>query len=495
MPEVYDVAIIGAGPAGLAAAAAANARGARVVVVDSSAGVGGQFWRHGRFAAKAGRELTRFHSSRRQYRALRAVFDAALRAGSLHFLPSTSVWHVSHNDEFTLHLAPEPGSGASANSPAAQTVTACAVIVAAGAYDRQVPIPGWDLPGVMAAGGIQAFIKQHGKPPGKKFVIAGTGPFLLPVAVNVLQSGGGVRGVYESARLRRWIPHAHRAAALPGKLLEGGTYAATLAAHRVPYRQGRIVMEILGAGKVEAVRTARVDSRGHIVAGSHRVLEDVDGVGLGWGFTPQLELLTQLGAETTLGADGSLIAAAEAGGRSSVPGLYVAGEVTGVGGATLAVLEGEQAGFAAAEDNRAASSPAPPKRERRLRRNARFAEAMHTVHPLPEAWRTWVPDPCLVCRCEEVTAGEIRAAREALAATDQRSAKGLTRAGMGWCQGRVCGFAASSLAEGSCAEAGAPSVESLRAVNKRPIARPISLAQLAQVDDPGTQHADPGSAQ
>src|SRR5699024_9384841 len=131
-------------------------------------------------------------------------------------------------------------------------------------------------------------------------------------------------------------------------------------------------------------------------------------------------------------------------GTSSVPGLYVAGEVTGVAGATLATMEGACAGAEAARY--ATGRPTVSERScavagARASNHRRFAAAMHAVHPVPPAWPGWVSDPCLVCRCEEVTAGEVRRARTDLEATDQRTNKGVTRAGMGWCQGRVCSFA------------------------------------------------------
>src|SRR5690606_33392651 len=127
------------------------------------------------------------------------------------------------------------------------------LVLATGGYDRQLPVPGWELPGVMAAGGIQAFVKQNGMLPGSRFVIGGTGPFLLPVAHNIVQSGGTVAAVCESANLTGWIPRAHRAAGVPSKAIEGAGYAWSFVKHRIPYRIRTVITEILGSDHVEAV--------------------------------------------------------------------------------------------------------------------------------------------------------------------------------------------------------------------------------------------------
>src|SRR5690625_1543749 len=152
MSERYGVAIVGAAQAALAAAVAATDAGARVAVVDSAPRPGGQFWRHGPSSGGAA-TLSAFHSMRGQYRRLQARFDAAIAAGRLDYHPLASVWLATTAPEgFLLHLADESSGG---RGP--ETVAAHTLLVATGAYDRQLPIPGWQLPGVMAAGGIQAF--------------------------------------------------------------------------------------------------------------------------------------------------------------------------------------------------------------------------------------------------------------------------------------------------------------------------------------------------
>lgn len=495
-----DVAVVGAGPAGLAAAVSAAETGAAVVLVDAGAQPGGQFWRH-RPETVVPMPDGRGHHGWKSYLDLRTRFDAARLEGRITYFPGLQIWMAQQNQPaqgdagFTLRTTPtvaaaaSDASAAGAQTVGAQTVVARRLVLCPGGYDRQLPVPGWDLPGVMAAGGIQAFIKANGMLPGKRFVIAGTGPFLLPVAANIAEAGGKVLAVLESSSPSAWLPHLRAAAGVPEKALEGVEYAAVFARHRIPYRTRSIVTEVLGSravgsqtlgtDRVSGVRTAKVDADGNIRPGTERIYEDVDVVGFGWGFTPQMELPLSFGIETRLDADGSLVGVVDERQQSSVPGLYLAGEVTGVGGATLAVLEGIAAGTAAA------GGPVVP--EKTAARHRRFAEAMHGAHPVPAAWQDWLTPDTTVCRCEEVTAGQITEARESLGARDARSLKSFTRAGMGWCQGRVCGFASACLGAGPGAS---PTAESLSGIAKRPLAAPVGIGELAALaadfEDPTT---------
>jgi NADP-dependent aldehyde dehydrogenase len=472
-----DVAVVGAGPAGLAAAVAAAESGAAVVLVDAGAQPGGQFWRH-RSETVVPEQDGRGHHGWKSYLDLRARFDAARGRGRITYLPGLQVWmsqqiHPAQGDDasFTLRTTPTVAVAALEASVGPQTVVARRLVLCPGGYDRQLPVPGWDLPGVMAAGGIQAFIKANGILPGKRFVIAGTGPFLLPVAANIAEAGGKVLAVLESSSPTAWLPHLRAAAGVPEKALEGAEYAAVFARHRIPYRTRSIVTEVLGTDHVSGVRTARVDADGRVLPGTERVYEDVDVVGFGWGFTPQMELPLSFGIQTRLDADGSLVGVVDERQQSSVPGLFLAGEVTGVGGATLAVLEGLAAGTAAAGGT---VSP-----EKTAARHRRFAEAMHRAHPVPAAWQDWLVPETIVCRCEEVTACQITDARESLGARDVRTLKSFTRAGMGWCQGRVCGFAAACIGAGPGAT---PTAESLSGSAKRPLAAPVGIGELAALE-------------
>jgi D-hydroxyproline dehydrogenase subunit alpha len=422
----YDIVIVGGGPAGLAAAAAASHGNLRVAIVDAAARLGGQYWRH-RPAAEPP-ALTRARSAAEH-------------------IANSPVWFVEAG--FGLHTP----SG---------VVSADRVVLATGAHDRSLPFPGWTLPGVVTAGGAQALLKGNGVLVGRRVAVAGAGPFLLAVAAGLAQAGADVVGVFEAGRLRGYASHPQ--AVTPAKLAEAGRYAAVLARHRVPYRRGHVVLAAHGADAVEAVT----------VAGDGERRIELDALAISYGFTPQVELAVALRCDTHLDGDGSLVVTVDDEQRTSVPGVYAVGEITGVGGARLAQLEGTIAGLAAS--GQAASVPAT--RHRRTAR--RFAAAMHDVHR-PPAWIDQLADDTLVCRCEEVPYRAIRQAVE-LGGTDTRSVKLLSRAGMGWCQGRVCGYAVACLT--AHLNGRVPTTKDHAAFANRPIAQPVRLEDLAAPDVP-----------
>lgn len=472
-----DVVVVGAGPAGLSAAAEAVEAGRRVVMVDLGSQTGGQYWRH-RPEREGESPRARGHHDWNVYLQLRERCERAEQAGRLTHLRGTQVWsaepHPGGDNVLRLSPTPELLHSSRPRAGTADAVLAPAVILCTGAYDRQLPVPGWDLPGVMAAGGVQAFIKVNGHPPGRRAVVAGTGPFLLSVAAGILEAGGEVAAVCESASLTGWAPHLGVAATVPSKGREGLQYAAALVRHRVPYRTRTVVTRVLGADRVDGVQIASVDSQGRVRPGTERTVEDVDVVGLGWGFTPQLELPVAFGVDTRVDVDGSLVGITDPHQRSSVPGVFLAGEITGVGGAALAVAEGAIAGAVAA------GSTAPVRALRTRRVHRRFAASMHAAHPVPAQWAQWLTPETTVCRCEEVTCGALSQASTHLGAEDSRSAKGVTRSGMGWCQGRVCGFASTCLST----PGGQDELHrSLLATVKRPMAAPVELGRLAALDE------------
>jgi NADPH-dependent 2,4-dienoyl-CoA reductase/sulfur reductase-like enzyme len=481
-PEVeVDVAVVGAGPAGLAAATTAAAAGLTVAVVDAGLQPGGQYWRHPDEGASDGADAAAGHHDWRVYLGLRERFERLRTSGSLTYLPRRQVWFVERpiasGGSFVLRLTPVTDAGPTIDG--STRVRARALVLCPGGYDRSLPVPGWDLPGVMAAGGVQALLKGHRSLAGRRAVVAGTGPFLLPVATGLAAAGAEVVAVCEANAIRGWLRHLGGAVQAPSKGLEGAAYARELLRHRIPYRSRTAVVGITGDAEVEAVTTARLDAAGRVRPGTERTLE-VDLVALGWGFTPSLELLLGVGAETRRDVDESLVARVDDGQRSTVVHVYVAGEATGVGGASLAVLEGELAARTLAADRGLAADAVRVRRlRRRVGRARAFAASMHAAHPVPRHWADWLTPETLVCRCEEVTSGQICAARDELGATDARTLKLMARPGMGWCQGRVCGFATAKLAAGPDRQLTAGD---LRPLAKKPLAAPVSLGELADLD-------------
>ncbi|MGI3779906.1 MAG: FAD-dependent oxidoreductase [Janthinobacterium lividum] len=479
-----DLAVVGAGPAGLAAAVTAADRGLSVTVVDAGRQPGGQYWRHlDEQSAEPGRLSQHGQHDWRTYVRLRERFDALLVPGRITYVPGAQVWFTERAGEgWRLRLSPVV-EGVERDDRVPDEVVADALVLCPGGYDRQLPVPGWDLPGVLAAGGVQALLKGHGSLAGRRAVVAGTGPFLLPVAAGLAQAGAEVLGICEANAVTGWVRQLRGAVQSPGKGLDAAGYVRTLLAHRIPYRQRTVVTAISGRDAVESVTTSRLDACGRLLPGSERTAE-VDLVALGWGFTPSLELVTAVGAQTRVDVDDSLVAVVDAEQRSTAPNVYVAGEATGVGGAALALQEGELAGLAAA-DVRGRGEPRRRRTrlQRGIHRGRAFATAMHRAHPVPPTWSTWLTPETLVCRCEEVDVETVQRARDELGGGDARTAKLLTRTGMGWCQGRVCGFATALLAAQQ--EGRTLTVDDLRPTARRTLSVPISLGRLADLADVG----------
>ncbi len=469
-----DVAVVGAGPAGAAAAVTAVRAGARVVLLDGEARPGGQYWRHGPGAAG---DTARVHEHAADWRALSNRLEQALASGRLTHLARARVWRFDPpGDDVPARLQAVTPDADGADRPV--VVEAAAVVLAPGAHDRVLPFPGWDLPGVLTAGAAQALLKEHAVAAGERAVVAGTGPFLLPVAVALAEAGVRVAEVDEAGDGRGWARGWRAAAGAPGKVADGARYAALLARHRVPVHLRQAVVAAHGSERLEAVTVARLDGDWRVVPGSERQVE-CDTAAVGWGFVPRLELALQAGCATAAAADGTPAVVVDASGRTSVAGVLAAGEITGVAGADLALLEGAVTGTAAAAVAGGRRPPPihPGVASRRARLTA-FAAALHQAHPVRDGWASWLDDATTVCRCEEVTLGALHEAVDELGASDARTAKLLTRAGMGWCQGRMCGEAVARLvaARGG---SGFDGYRDLLGGAARPVAVPVSLGALA----------------
>ncbi|MDF3302105.1 NAD(P)/FAD-dependent oxidoreductase [Streptomyces tropicalis] len=413
-----DLVVIGAGPAGLAAALAADARGTRVAVLDAGPAPGGQIHRQPPAGADTAAATAPPHV-RRTWRSL----AAALAASTVTVLTEHHVWCVEPG--FTVHALCGPGQ----DEPVA--VRAAAVLLATGGYEKVLPFPGWTLPGVLTAGGAQALLKGALTAPGQRAVVAGTGPLLLPVATALAAAGTEVAALVESAGPTALLRHGP---ALAAKAPEGAWHAARLLRHRVPVLTRHTVVRAHGSAALTGVTVAALDRAGHVRPGSERLLH-CDTLAVGHGMLPHTDLAGSLGCPL----DGSAVRV-DAEQRTGVPGVWAAGEATGVGGAALALAEGHIAGRSAAARLRgAAPDPAGWSAAARARRTLRAgAAALDAVFAPPAGWARQVTDDTVVCRCEDVTAGAVREAVDRLGAEDLRTVKLLTRAGMGWCQGRMC---------------------------------------------------------
>ncbi|MDH6575760.1 FAD-dependent oxidoreductase [Kitasatospora sp. MAP5-34] len=455
--DPYDLAVIGAGPAGLAAAVTAADLGLSCALLDAGPRPGGQYYRHPAPGLGAAHP-ERLHHGWSAFAALSRRLDAHTRAGRIRYLTDHQVWTAERGEVWTLHATLGPAADDRA------VVRARAVLLATGAYERQLPFPGWTLPGVVTAGGAQAMLKAGLVLPGRRIVVAGSGPLLLAAASSLVSAGAEVPVVVEATSYLGYAKGLGTLAANPAKLVEGAQHGAKLLRYGVRLRRGSAVVEAHGTDRVTGVTVARLDRDWRPVPGTERRIA-CDAVAIGHGLLPQIELATELGAETRETPDGTVALRVDGGLRTSLPGLWAAGETCGVGGADLAIAEGELAA------RTIAGKPVPAAlRARRDRRRA-FAELMAAAHRPGPGWTDWLRADTDVCRCEEVPAGRIREAVEVLGAGDARTVKLLTRAGMGWCQGRMCGPAVACLAKDAVPRA-----------DSRPLACPVPLSQLARAD-------------
>jgi len=378
-----DVLVVGAGPAGIAAATAAAGASGDVLLIDDNPLPGGQIWRGGAGAAESLRRL--------------AATCARVETG-------------------TAVVAVAPGPVVVVRGPAGlQRIAATRVVLATGARERFVPFPGWTLPGVTGAGGLQALIKQGFDVAGKRVVIAGSGPLLLAVGRLVVERGGRLLAIAEQADRRRLGRFAAGLCLEPGKLLEavalGRAIGPVLRLATVPMA-ARVAEDAL---VVTLRRGAAGRARDELIA--------CDLLACGFGLLPNTEVARMLGC--AVDATGIRVDDRQ---RTSVGGIFAAGECTGIGGLDKSLAEGRLAGLAAVDRQDTERSLVAS-----VRRARRFAARLARAFQLDPRVATLASAETIVCRCEDVPLGSIRGC------AGWREAKLLTRLGMGPCQGRVCG--------------------------------------------------------
>lgn len=464
-----EIAVIGGGPAGMAAAVSAAQAGASVTLIDSETDLGGQFWRHLPESRSAEREELLHH----KYGTYRALAERIRGDERIRVLNRASVWSLDRTVATdTAPPAIEVVQG-SADSGERERIRLQpdAIIIATGAHDRTLPFTGWTLPGVYTGGAAQALAKRERVAVGERVVVAGAGVFLLPVAASLAATGATVVGVFEIAHVPQlasgWLRNPWELARSTGKMTELVGYAAGHVKHRIPYRTGVAIVRAEGDGRVERVVTAKVDANWRPIPGTERTIE-CDALCVTHGFTPRLEIALAAGCTFETG-----FVAVDSEQRTSVPGVYAAGEVTGIGGSDHAIATGRVAGLAAAGAQGVASGEAARERARQRRFVTRIAAA----HGIRDGWRSWLEDDTIVCRCESVTAGQIERSVTSSNDTSYRAQKLATRAGLGPCQGRICGRTVEGLLQCRASEGECPTDTTS---DRRPIAVPIRLSELAR---------------
>lgn len=452
-----DLAIVGAGPAGMAAAVQAAELGLETLLIDEQDGPGGQIYR----------ALERLSDNPATAAALGADYaagrslTAALRGSTAVYRPATTVWHIDPvgSPDPTLLLASDDGS---------ETVAGRRILLATGAIERPVPIPGWTLPGVMTIGAAQILLKSADAVPALRAVLAGQGPLLYLAALQLARAGAPPVALLETTPRENYgAALSHLGAAMRGWRDFGKGLALVAGIWRagISVRRGVRGLRALGRDRVEAVAWD-----GGEIAADHLFLHE--------GVIPNAQIGLALGLDHSWDeAQLCWRPRIDAWGRSSLPAVAVAGDGAGIAGAAAAALAGRLAGLDAAlllghiseaeRDRRAAPLRAGLARERAIRP---FLDALY--RPRGEALSP--ADDVTVCRCEEVAAGQVRRAVR-LGVTGPNQAKAFLRCGMGPCQGRICG----PLVGAVIAEARGEAIAAVGTYRPRAPYKPITVGTLA----------------
>ncbi|MCW3474226.1 FAD-dependent oxidoreductase [Limobrevibacterium gyesilva] len=413
-----DVLVVGAGPAGLSAAIAACEAGASVVVLDERDAPGGQY--HKPLAASHADP-----APDAQFAEGQALRRRAEEAG-VAITTGATVWGAFGAQDVAAVVA-----------GAAVTFQPRRLILAPGAHERPVPVPGWTLPGVMTTGALQTLARAQRVSPGHRVLIAGNGPLNLQLACELLAGGVRVEAVVEAAPRPGFATMRHALTMLrksPGLARQGLSYLATLRRAGVPILWGSRIAALDGEGRVETARIATP-------AGERVIAAEV--VALNLGFQPETGLARALDiphcfVDTGLG---HLATEADADGRTALDGVFAVGDGASLGGSRVALARGRLAGLAVARDL-GLTAPDDPAARAALADAQAFQDALWALFrpPPPEA----LADDTIVCRCEEVTAGRLR--QEITGGLVSVAAlKKATRAGMGRCQGRFCAASVARL--------------------------------------------------
>ncbi len=460
MSAELEIVVVGGGPGGLSAALAAARAGAQVTLFDAYSQQGGQYYRQ-----PPERMLDQSNAHQKEGRRL---IDRT-RAAGVQIVTDTLVASADSNRRL-LCVGPQGSS----------LVHAKKVIIAAGAYERPVAFPGWTLPGVLLTGGVQAMLYQHVLP-GKRVLLAGTGPLQLVVAKKLLDAGAHVVAVLEGARLLEKA--ILRATAMWGqweRMIEGGKGIATMLAHGTPYRMGWGIVRAHGEKEVTGATIARLDRNWRPIRGSERDVE-CDTIGIGFGFVPFNALSRTSGARQAWRPDlGGEVPVRTLYFETSIEGMYAVGDGAGIGGVHMSEMEGEIAGLHAAAllGHGKAQAEAEIARVRaRIRAEARFQRLYSDLFtPGPGAYEL-AEDDTLVCRCEGVTWGKLRAMAQSTDGVAQEIKNGV-RVSMGECQGRMCGHMVMNALSGLT---GKP-VEDVGQFVQRPPVFPLPVRALADLE-------------
>ena len=462
-----EVLVIGNGFAGIVAANRLAEHGVEVVLLDENIHIGGQLLRRLPEQLGAARVYHPDHVKKIGFN-----FIAALKARKITVLNRARVLGIYPGREVLIEE----------NEKKVRTLTTERIILATGAREKFLPFRGWTMPGVLSSGAVQVLVKSSGVLPARDLLIGGSGVFLFSVAYEALHAGARVQAVLEQTPMWNKLPLAAQLPRQWPKLIEGVRFLSKLAFSAVPVRFNTRIIEARGDGSLAQVVSAPVDGSGRIVSGREKIYR-TPLLATGYGFAANIELAQMAGCGSEFSAErGGWVVGTDSNLETTLPGIFAAGEITGIAGALKSICEGEIAALAVLRQLGRRSGPAVEKQLARLHReryhHLQFGKYFNLLYRIPDAAYLDIPDETLVCRCEDVTMGDIR--REAANGYDTPATlKIALRSAMGDCQGRICGpvvYDILAALTGRRQDAMTPLVV-------RPPVKPVSVGSLASFQE------------
>jgi NADPH-dependent 2,4-dienoyl-CoA reductase/sulfur reductase-like enzyme len=459
----YDVVIVGSGFSGIVAAGILAEHRLKILLVDENIHIGGQLLR------KIPEQLGEYsayrpdHIKKLGFRFVDQVKQQKIkimnRTGLMGIYPGQRLMLESQRREIT-------------------EVTAEVLLFATGARERFLPFKGWTLPGIYSTGMVQVLMKSSGVLPARDILIAGSGLFLFSVAYEFLKNKGKVHALLEQSGMMDKVKILPLLFHQFSKFAEGGKFLAKIYLSGVPVRYRRRVVAARGKGALEEVVVGKVDAAGKLIQGSEKIVK-TGALAVGYGFVPNIEGPQLAGCQLEFAkAKGGWIVKVDDSLETSVANVLAAGEITGVGGALKSINEGKIAAFTILKKFEKIPEKEYQRHLKKLtgerRHHMKFVHYFNSLYPIPSAAILDIPDDTVVCRCEDITMGDIKKGI-ASGYTRAQALKSAMRVSMGNCQGRTCGPVVYDLLNLLTGQ----SLEALGPFNARPPLKPVSIKALA----------------
>jgi thioredoxin reductase len=427
MTRKFDTIVVGMGPAGMSAATRLASQGANIAVVDENKNPGGQIYRQPSSdftITNSGFLGIKFKTGRKLIEKFNAVKD------KINVFSDAYIWGIFDGDKLALIQGEE-----------ISLLTYDKLLLTEGAMERSIPFPGWTLPGIMTLGGLQKLVVHQRLLPGRRFMLAGCSPLLLPVAASLVEAGAEIVALCDATRPIDHVKLLPKLMRQKGLAREALSYLFPVLKSSIPTLRPYTVVSASGDTRVEEVTVAKLDDDWKPLPGSEKQFQ-VDVVGLSYGFLPLARLVRLCGCNHVYDSvqkywkpdtDSFM--------RTNRPDIYIAGDSAGIGGADMAVVQGQiAAAHIAAELGKLSANELDDRMEKLSRERDRienYISVLNKIFSPRSGLYTIMDEETIVCRCESITAGEILAGLDFFGYRNINEIK-RTRAGMGLCQAKTC---------------------------------------------------------